>query len=244
MKLLIAEDEKDLNRILSSKLRKEQYTVDACYDGEAALECLSAGKYDGVILDIMLPGRSGFEVLSEMRRRGDQTPVLFLTALNDTRSIVKGLDLGASDYMVKPFQLSELMARIRVMMRNKAAVNENVYRCGDIVVNTNDRSVLRAGRKIELTAKEYTMLLFLIRNKNSVLTRHEIESNVWDAGSDIASNIVDVYIRFIRKKLNEGGHEDLIHAVRGVGYVLRDRSEEQPVRENEGDRRTERPEES
>ena len=104
--------------------------------------------------------------------------------------------------------------------------------------------MLRAGRKIELTAKEYTMLLFLIRNKNSVLTRHEIESNVWDAGSDIASNIVDVYIRFIRKKLNEGGHEDLIHAVRGVGYVLRDRSEEQPVRENEGDRRTERPEES
>ncbi|HAB94715.1 MAG TPA: DNA-binding response regulator [Lachnospiraceae bacterium] len=226
MKLLIAEDEKDLNRILASKLRKEHYTVETCYDGETALESLSAGKYDGVILDIMLPGRSGFEVLSEMRKRGDQTPVLFLTALNDTNSIVQGLDLGASDYMVKPFVLSELMARVRVMMRNTAVVNENVCRCGDIVVNTNDRSVLRAGRKVELTAKEYTMLLYLMRNKNTVVTRQQIVTNVWDADSDIASNIVDVYIRFIRKKLNEGGHEDLIHAVRGVGYMLKDGREE------------------
>ena len=213
MKLLVAEDERDLNKILCSKLKKERYTVDSCYDGNAATDYLERSSYDGVILDIMLPGKNGFEVLQEMRKRGDQTPVMFLTALSDTQMIVRGLDLGASDYMVKPFQLTELLARIRV-------------KCGDIIVNTNDRSVTRAGRSIELTAREYVLFLYLIRNKNTVLTRQQIEANVWSADSDIASNIVDVYIRFIRKKLNGPNEEDFIHAVRGVGYILRDKPEE------------------
>ena len=226
MKLLVAEDERDLNKILCSKLKKERYTVDSCYDGNAATDYLERSSYDGVILDIMLPGKNGFEVLQEMRKRGDQTPVMFLTALSDTQMIVRGLDLGASDYMVKPFQLTELLARIRVMMRSTTVGNENIYQCGDIIVNTNDRSVTRAGRSIELTAREYVLFLYLIRNKNTVLTRQQIEANVWSADSDIASNIVDVYIRFIRKKLNGPNEEDFIHAVRGVGYILRDKPEE------------------
>ena len=227
MKLLIAEDERDLNKILCDKLKKERYIVDSCYDGQTATDYLNRSGYDGVILDIMLPGKSGFEVLREMRENGDQTPVMFLTALSDTRMIVQGLDLGASDYMVKPFQLSELLARIRVMMRTTTTRNENIYTCGDIVVNTNDRSVVRAGRTIELTAREYVLFLYLIRNKNTVLSRQQIEANVWSADSDIASNIVDVYIRFIRKKLNGPEEEDVIHAVRGVGYILRDKPEEE-----------------
>lgn len=226
MKLLVAEDERDLNKILCSKLKKERYIVDSCYDGQTAMDYLGRSSYDGVILDIMLPGKSGFEVLQEMRRNGDQTPVMFLTALSDTRMIVQGLDLGASDYMVKPFQLSELLARLRVMLRTTTVRNENIYQCGDIIVNTNDRSVVRAGRSIELTAREYVLFLYLIRNKNTVLTRQQIEANVWSADSDIASNIVDVYIRFIRKKLNGPDEEDVIHAVRGVGYILRDKPEE------------------
>ena len=226
MKLLVAEDERDLNKILCSKLKKERYIVDSCYDGQTAMDYLGRSSYDGVILDIMLPGKSGFEVLQEMRKKGDQTPVMFLTALSDTRMIVQGLDLGASDYMVKPFQLSELLARIRVMLRTTTVRNENIYQCGDIIVNTNDRSVVRAGRSIELTAREYVLFLYLIRNKNTVLTRQQIEANVWSADRDIASNIVDVYIRFIRKKLNGPDEEDVIHAVRGVGYILRDKPEE------------------
>ena len=226
MKLLVAEDERDLNKILCSKLKKERYIVDSCYDGQTAMDYLGRSSYDGVILDIMLPGKSGFEVLQEMRRNGDQTPAMFLTALSDTRMIVQGLDLGASDYMVKPFQLSELLARLRVMLRTTTVRNENIYQCGDIIVNTNDRSVVRAGRSIELTAREYVLFLYLIRNKNTVLTRQQIEANVWSADSDIASNIVDVYIRFIRKKLNGPDEEDVIHAVRGVGYILRDKPEE------------------
>ncbi len=221
MRLLVAEDEKDLNKILSEKLRSEQYIVDSCYDGEAALEYMSLEHYDGAVFDVLLPKMSGFEVLQRLRANGDQTPVLFLTALGETKDIVKGLDLGASDYMVKPFQFSELLARVRVMMRERRERNENTYQCGDIVVNTNERNVTRSGRVIELTAREYSLLLYLIRNKNIVMTRQQIESNVWAPESDISSNIVDVYIRFLRKKLNSGGGENMIYSIRGMGYVLK-----------------------
>lgn len=221
MRLLVAEDEKDLNKILSDRLRSEQYIVDSCYDSATALEYMRLEHYDGAIFDVMLPRMSGFELLREIRRRGDQTPVLFLTARGDTRDIVKGLDLGASDYMVKPFQFSELLARLRVILRERHERNENIYQCGDIVLNTNDRTVTRAGRVIDLTAREYALLLYLIRNKNIVLTRQQIEYNVWEPESDISSNIVDVYIRFIRKKLNADGSENMIHAIRGMGYVLK-----------------------
>ena len=173
MRLLIAEDEADLNRILCERLRKEGYAVDSCYDGIAAVQYTEQEHYDGAVLDIMLPGKSGFDVLREMREKGDQTPVLFLTALSDTRNIVRGLDLGASDYMVKPFELTELLARIRVMLRNPSVRNENTYICGDIVINTSDRSVTRAGDRVDLTAKEYALLLYLVRNKNMVLTTIE-----------------------------------------------------------------------
>ena len=227
MRFLVAEDDRDMNMLITRKLRSQGYSADACYDGEEAMDALAAAEYDGLILDVMMPGADGFAVLRSLRSRGDMTPVLFLTALSDTRNIVRGLDLGASDYMVKPFELTELLARIRVMLRNPSVRNENTYICGDIVINTSDRSVTRAGDRVDLTAKEYALLLYLVRNKNMVLTRQQIESNVWDLESDIASNIVDVYIRFIRKKLNAGGREDIIRSVRGVGYILKDSPEEE-----------------
>ena len=225
MKILVAEDERDLNKIICDKLRSEQYTVEACYDGASALDYMCMEGFDGAVFDVMLPKMNGFAVLQELRRRGNQTPVLFLTVRRDTRDVVRGLDLGASDYMTKPFKFSELLARLRVMLRSRPEVNENIYRCGDIEVHTNDHSVWRAGNQIDLTAREYALLLYLIRNKNIVLTRQQIESNVWDMGSDISSNVVDVYIRFIRRKLNEGSRENVIHTVRGVGYIMRCRSE-------------------
>lgn len=227
MKILVAEDERDLNKIICDKLRSENYTVETCYDGVSALDYMCVEDFEGAIFDVMLPKMSGFAVLQELRRRGNQTPVLFLTARRDTHDIVRGLDLGASDYMTKPFKFSELLARLRVMLRTSSQVNENIYRCGDIEVHTNDRSVWRAGRKIDLTAREYSLFLYLIRNQDIVLTRQQIESNIWDMGSDINSNVVDVYIRFIRLKLNEGSRENMIHTVRGVGYVLRSSGEKE-----------------
>ncbi len=221
MRLLVAEDEKDLNKILCERLRSEQYIVDSCYDGVTAYEYMGLEHYDGAIFDVMLPKMNGFDLLKKLRMNGDQTPVLFLTALGDTKDIVRGLDMGASDYMVKPFQFSELLARLRVMMRERRERNENIYQCGDIIVSTNERSVIRAGKTIDLTAREYALMLYLIRNKNIVMTRQQIESNVWEPESDISSNVVDVYIRFLRKKLNAGGRENMIHSIRGMGYVLK-----------------------
>lgn len=225
MKILVAEDERDLNKIICDKLRSEQYTVEACYDGVSALDYICMEGFDGAVFDVMLPKMNGFAVLQELRRRGNQTPVLFLTVRRDTRDVVRGLDLGASDYITKPFKFSELLARLRVMLRSRPEVNENIYRCGDIEVRTNDCSVWRGGKQINLTAREYALFLYLIRNKNIVLTRQQIESNIWDASSDITSNVVDVYIRFIRRKLNAGDCENVIHTVRGIGYILRCSSE-------------------
>ncbi len=227
MRLLVAEDEKDLNKILCDRLRNEQYVVDSCLDGDTALEYMRLEHYDAAIFDVMLPRLNGFEVLEKLRREGNQTPVLFLTALGATKDIVRGLDLGASDYMVKPFQFSELLARLRVMMRERAERNENTYQCGDIIVNTTTRSVTRGGETIGLTAREYSLMLYLIRNRGIVMTRQQIEANVWDPESDITSNVVDVYIRFLRKKLNAGGRENVIHSIRGMGYVLKCENEKE-----------------
>lgn len=220
MRVLVVEDEKDLNSIICSKLVKEGYNVDACYDGQAALDYMEAENYDGAIMDIMIPNKDGITVLREMRNAGIQVPVLFLTAKTETQDIVRGLDAVASDYMTKPFEFSELMARLRVMLRTQNPVNENVITCGSLVVDMNNRQAIRDGKVIDLTVREYAILEYLARNRNVVVTREQIRVNIWNIDDDVNSNVIDVYIRYLRRKIDDNYEEKLIHTIRGVGYKL------------------------
>ena len=220
MRILVVEDEKDLNSIICSKLVKEGYNVDACYDGQAALDYMEAENYDGAIMDIMIPNKDGITVLREMRNAGIQVPVLFLTAKTETQDIVRGLDAGASDYMTKPFEFSELMARLRVILRTQNPVNENVITCGSLVVDMNNRQAIRAEKVIDLTVREYAILEYLARNRNVVVTREQIRVNIWNIDDDVNSNVIDVYIRYLRRKIDDNYEEKLIHTIRGVGYKL------------------------
>lgn len=220
MRILVVEDEKDLNSIICSKLVKEGYNVDACYDGQAALDYMEAENYDGAIMDIMIPNKDGITVLREMRNAGIQVPVLFLTAKTETQDIVRGLDAGASDYVTKPFEFSELMARLRVMLRTQNPVNENVITCGSLVIDMNNRQAIRDGKVIDLTVREYAILEYLARNRNVVVTREQIRVNIWNIDDDVNSNVIDVYIRYLRRKIDDNYEEKLIHTIRGVGYKL------------------------
>lgn len=220
MRILVVEDEKDLNSIICSKLVKEGYNVDACYDGQAALDYMEAENCDGAIMDIMIPNKDGITVLREMRNAGIQVPVLFLTAKTETQDIVRGLDAGASDYMTKPFEFPELMARLRVMLRTQNQVNENVITCGSLVVDMNNRQAIRDGKVIDLTVREYAILEYLARNRNMVVTREQIRVNIWNIDDDVNSNVIDVYIRYLRRKIDDNYEEKLIHTIRGVGYKL------------------------
>lgn len=221
MKILVVEDERDMNHIITKELESEGYLVDACYDGESAYDYLTMGDYDGVVLDVMLPHMNGLEVLKKARSHGVQTPVLFLSARSRVDDIVEGLDIGADDYMVKPFAFQELSARVRAMTRKKAGVRENIYRCGDLVVDCNEHIVKRQDKVINLSPKEYSVLLYLIRNQNIVVTREQIEANIWDIDHDSYSNVIDVYIRYLRKKIDDAYEFKMIQTIRGVGYVLR-----------------------
>ncbi|MCI9122633.1 MAG: response regulator transcription factor [Eubacterium sp.] len=222
MKILVVEDEKDMNHIITKELREEGYLVDSCYDGDSAYDYLTMEEYDGVVLDIMLPGMNGFELLKKARGKGVQTPVLFLSARSRVDDIVQGLDIGADDYLVKPFAFRELSARVRAMTRKKAGVRENIYRCGELTVDVNGHLVTRAETQISLSPKEFAILLYLIRNQNIVVTREQIEANIWDIDHDSYSNVIDVYIRYLRKKIDDPYEAKLIHTIRGVGYVLRE----------------------
>lgn len=221
MRLLVVEDETDLNEIITKELTIKGYVVDSCFDGQQAYEHLSLSEYDGAILDIMLPKLDGFEVLEKIRSKGIQTPVLFLTARNSKKDTIRGLDLGADDYISKPFDLDELLARIRVMLRKKVETRENIYYCGELVINCNDHTVLRQDNPISLSAKEFQLLLYLVRNKGIVVTREQIENNLWRFENENCSNVIDVYIRYLRKKIDDGYDKKMIHTIRGVGYQLK-----------------------
>ncbi len=221
MKLLVVENERDLNEIITKELSVNGYIVDSCFDGEEAYEYLSLGEYDGAILDVMLPKLDGFDLLERIRNNGIQIPVLFLTARDSKKDIIRGLDLGADDYISKPFDFDELLARIRVMLRKKVETRENIYRCGELIVNCNDYTVFRKDKPIALSAKEFQLLLYLVRNKGLVVTREQIENNLWHLDSENCSNIIDVYIRYLRKKIDDGYDKKMIHTVRGVGYQLK-----------------------
>ena len=222
MRILIAEDQKDLNKVIVKKLMKEGYSVDSCFDGEDALHFLDMASYDGVILDINMPKKDGLTVLTEMRRADDHTPVLFLTARDSIEDRVRGLDCGANDYLVKPFSFEELMARVRAMTRKTESTNNPVYKIADLEMDTAKHTVTRAGKIISLSSKEYSLLEYLLRNKGKVVSRDNIENTLWNFDYEGGTNAVDVYIRYIRKKIDEGFDKKLIHTVRGVGYVLRE----------------------
>lgn len=222
MRLLIVEDETDLRNILKKRLEKEHYSVDACKDGLEAMDYIDMTSYDGMILDIMVPGKDGLEILKEVRQRGDDTPILMLTARDGIEDRVKGLDLGADDYLVKPFAFDELLARIRVMMRRKPVFTSNQLTAADLTLDRDTKQVWRAGKEITLSAKEFMVLECLMRNKNVVLSRSQIEQNAWNYDFEGGSNVIDVYIRYLRKKIDEGFDRKLIQTVRGAGYVLRE----------------------
>ena len=222
MRILVVEDERDLNRIISKRLAAAGYSVDACYNGAEALDYMAAADYDAAIFDVMMPVLDGFSAVRRLRAQGDDTPVLFLTARDAVGDRVEGLDLGANDYLVKPFAFDELLARIRAMTRRSAGSTTNVFTCGDLMLDTAKHSVQRAGRAIELSAREFAVLEYLIRNKGAVLSRESIENNVWNYDWEGGTNVVDVYVSYLRRKIDADFDKKLIHTVRGVGWVLRD----------------------
>ena len=222
MRVLVAEDEQDLNNIVSAKLAESGHSVDSCLDGKEAMLYLSAAEYDVVILDIMMPGADGFKVLEKIRKEGTKTPVLFLTARDSIQDRVRGLDAGANDYLVKPFSLEELMARVRVLTRSSHGSAHNVLSAGDLTLDIGTREVMRGGRRIELSAKEFQLLEYLLHNKGIVLSREKIENHIWNFDYEGGTNVVDVYISYLRKKIDVPGAQKLIRTVRGVGYVIRD----------------------
>lgn len=222
MRILIAEDERDLNRILTQKLTADGYSVDSCFDGQEAMDFLDAAEYDAVILDIMMPKKDGFAVLRHLRNKGKATPVLFLTARDAVSDRVTGLDAGANDYLVKPFSFEELTARLRAATRVRFGAADETIMVGDLLLDRASHRVTRGGKDISLSAKEYSLLEYLMLNKGRVLSRSRIEDSVWNFDYDGGSNAVDVYIRFLRRKIDEGYDSKLIHTVRGSGYVIRE----------------------
>ncbi|MCI7146469.1 MAG: response regulator transcription factor [Clostridiales bacterium] len=220
MRLLIVEDQQDLNEIIVRKLTREGYSVDSCTDGLEACEYIESTDYDGIVMDIMLPGKTGLGILREMRAGGNRTPVLLLTAMGDVEDRVAGLDAGADDYLVKPFDFSELTARIRAMTRRSAGTADNVLRSGDLFMDRAAHRVTRGDREISLTAKEFEILEYLMQNPGIVLTRDKLSSHVWNYDYDGGSNVIDVYVHHLRKKIDGDFEDKKIVTVKGVGYKL------------------------
>ena len=221
MRVLIVEDERRLAQTLRDLMEMNGCTADVCYDGESGLDNALSGIYDVMILDVMLPRKDGFTVLRELRRAGGTVPVLMLTARSELTDKVTGLDLGASDYLVKPFSFEELMARVRALTRRTAVSNTPVYTLCDLTLDSGSHTVTRAGQEIKLSAKEFALLEYLLRNQGRVLSRENIENNLWNFDYEGGTNAVDVYIRYLRRKIDEEFSPKLIHTVRGVGYVLK-----------------------
>ena len=225
MRILIVEDEHQIAAFLERGLKEEGYAIDVVYNGNDALDWAAAVEYDGIVLDVMLPGRDGFSVLRELRARGSRTPVLMLTARDTVDDRVNGLDLGADDYLVKPFVFKELVARLRAITRRQSDTRSVELQVGDLTLNTVTHQAQRGERRIELTTKEYNLLEFLMRNPNRVLTRTQIAEHVWNLDFLSESNVVDVYIRYLRRKIDGENELKLIKTVRGSGYLISDEAE-------------------
>ena len=221
MKILVIEDEKKIANLLQKGLREQGYTVDLSHDGNDGLERASAQPYDAIILDIMLPGRDGLSVLRKLRERKVTTPVLVLTARGEVNERVEGLNAGADDYLAKPFAMDELVARLRALMRRVTGENISFYKVADLSMNLVSREVIRGTRKITLTAREFRLLEHLMRSPEQVLTRTQIIERVWEYHFDPGTNLVDVYIQRLRRKVDDGEDVKLIQTVRGVGYTIK-----------------------
>ena len=221
MRILVVEDEVNLNDIIVKKLKLEHYGVDSCFDGKEALDYIFSAEYDVILLDIMLPKLDGFEVLKKIRNKNIKTPVLLLTARDGIEDRVQGLDFGADDYLVKPFAFDELLARIRVLLRRNTDNASNIFTLSNLTVNCNSHEVFRDHTSIKLSTREFTILEYMIRNKEKVLSREKIEQHIWDYNYEGGTNVVDVYIRYLRKKIDDNFSPKLIHTIRGIGYILK-----------------------
>ena len=222
MKILVVEDEKDLNRVITKHLKKNNYSVDSCFDGEEALDYISYGEYDLIITDIMMPKIDGYGLIKQLRNDKNSTPVIMLTAKDGLDDKILGLDSGADDYIVKPFEFDELLARIRVLMRRNYGFATNIIQVDDVVLDISKKLVTRSGKSISLTGKEYEVLEYLFKNKQGIISREQILNHVWDYDYEGASNIIDVIIKNIRKKLDVGSKKPIIHTKRGLGYFVKE----------------------
>ena len=223
MRILVVEDEKKLANFIKHGLEEERYIVEIAYNGEQGLEMAMNNEYDAILLDVMLPGRDGFSILQELRKAGLKVPIMMLTARGATEDRVMGLDLGADDYLPKPFSFEELAARLRSILRRSAPEKTTKLQCGDLILDTITHFAYRGGKEIELTTKEYALLEYLMRNKNRIVSRSNILQHVWRHSFDPESNIIDVYIKRLREKIEfDPSQPQLIQSIRGVGYRIRE----------------------
>ena len=222
MRILVVEDEKKVARFIQQGLEEEHYTVDVAHDGESGLQMAESESYDLLILDIMLPKKSGLELIQEFRARKGTAPALMLTAKAATEDKVAGLDSGADDYLTKPFAFAELLARVRSLLRRSSKEKSTLLAIADLELDTVAHKAKRAARTIELTVKEYALLEYFLRNKERVLSRTIIAEHIWDYNFDTGTNIIDVYVNHLRNKIENVGEKRLIHTVRGVGYVMKE----------------------
>ena len=222
MRLLVVEDEKKVASFIAKGLSEESYVVDVAYDGEEGAFMATENDYDLIILDLMLPKLNGMEVLKRLRDKGKSGPVLILTAKDSIDDIVAGLEGGCDDYLTKPFAFAELLARVHALLRRSMEVQVPILKVADLLLNPVTREVSRGNRPIELTSKEYALLEYFMRNVNRVLTRTLISEHVWDYEFDPLTNVVDVYVNYLRKKIDQDVDQKLIHTVRGVGYVMKE----------------------
>lgn len=221
MRVLVIEDEKQLLKIIGERLKEEGYVADLVKDGMEGLHFAESVDYDCIILDIMLPTIDGFSILRKLRARKINTPILILTAKDTIKDKVNGLDSGADDYITKPFSFEELIARVRAMLRRKSDEKETVLFISDLTLNLITREVFRGNHLIELTSKEFAILEYFLRNKGRVLTKSQIANHVWNYEFEYKSNIVEVYVRYLRKKLEDNFENKLIHTISGAGYVIK-----------------------
>ncbi len=222
MRILVVEDEKKVARFIQQGLEEEHYSVDIAYDGDKGLEMAQSENYDLLILDLMLPRKSGIDLIKEFRLSKGTTPALILTAKTTTEDKVAGLDSGADDYLTKPFAFAELLARVRSLLRRGAKEKLTMLTIADLELDTVTHKAKRGMRVIDLTAKEYALLEYFLRNKDRVLSRTIISEHIWDYNFDTGTNIIDVYVNHLRNKIDSGSDKRLIHTVRGVGYVMKE----------------------
>lgn len=222
MRILVVEDEKNLNRLIAEGIEDEGYNVDRCFNGKDALDYISSAEYDAILMDILMPKMSGLDVVRKIRSEGNTTPVIFLTSLSEVNDRVEGLNSGGDYYLVKPFSMDELVAVVRALARKRSGQHSNELTVGDLTLDMTTQTVTRGGRMLSLSPKEYALLEYMMRNRGIVLSREMIENNLWNFDYEGGTNVVDVYISFLRKKIDTGFENKLIHTVWGTGWIFKD----------------------